>query len=100
MKICKEMQKLREYLTQKKIEWRDDSDIYDEFVEISPILDMSIYRTKFNHDGYLWSIVHGMGTYGEEKGLLELMTNRVNGGEPLGYLTADDVIALIEKYCF
>lgn len=94
MTVCEEMQKLRDYLDSKKIEW---SDVSDERV------GTWICRTHFDYKGYKWSVINGLGTYGgfyiDEKqnpGLLELMVDCVNGGEPVGYLKADDVIKYME----
>lgn len=96
MTICKEMSKLRQYLDNKGIKWKDTS-AYD---------NLWICRTHFELNGYRWSVINGFGTYGgwgalelegDNKCLLELMTNSVNNGEPIGYLTADDVIDYIEK---
>lgn len=54
--------------------------------------------------GENWSVINGFGTYGgfgllgeKNKGLLELWAEQVNDGTPLGNLTADDVINLMEK---
>lgn len=47
-------------------------------------------------------MIHGYGTYGgfngfeKDSGLLELMTSEVNGGAPIGYLKAEDIIGFIE----
>lgn len=105
MVVCKEMQKLRDYLDNKGIEWRDNSD------ELANAITgiWFICRTRFELNRNIWSVVNGNGTYGgvdiftgKNAGLLELMTNSVNDGEPVGHLTADEVIKYIEnrgKYC-
>ena len=94
MKICEEMSKLRQYLDDKGIEW----------VDASSNDSLWICRTHFELNGIRWSVTNGYGTYGGSGiirgyngGLLELMTNAVNNGEPIGWLTADNVIGYIEE---
>lgn len=93
MEICKEMLKLREYLDNKGIEWKDRSTIDS----------CTIYRTHYDYKDYKFSVVYGFGTYGGyspcfdiDKKLLEVMSECINGGEQVGYLTADDVIKYME----
>lgn len=99
MKICEEMQKLRNYLDEKKIEWRDDTEEYSETVKIA--------RTHFEYNDKFVSVINGFGTYGgwygsnypamtEEQnlGLLEVM---IDGEEPVGWLKAEDAIKLVEE---
>ena len=95
MTVCEEMQKLRDYLDSKKIEWIDKSDDWEMGW---------ICRTHFDYKGNHWSVINGLGTYGgfyhDEKHnakLLELMVSCVNDGEPVGYLKAEDVINYMEK---
>lgn len=90
-----EMERLRMMLDYNGLEWADKSD--------NKIPDMAIERTHLYFGETLCSIIHGYGTYGgynlfteRDEGLLELMCEKVNGGEPLGELTADDVIVIIE----
>jgi hypothetical protein len=80
--MVEEMVKLRQMLNEHHIKWVDKS-------------DMQIDRTHFYYRGFHWSVVNGYGTYGEDEGLLELMSNAVNGGEPIGYLTADEVMKMV-----
>ena len=96
MEICKEMVKLRKYLDEEGIEWLD----------ASSHARLWICRTHFWVNGYRWSVVNGYGTYGgkgilnennHNQGLLELMCNYVNGGEPVGWLKAYDVIDYIKQ---
>lgn len=95
-KVTEEMQKLRDYLDAHNIRWRDKS-------EKSANCQYWMCRTHFNLKGFRWSVIHGYGSYGGpspyniDTGTLELMTNALNGGEPLGYLSADNVIECIEK---
>lgn len=87
------MTKLRKLLTEQGIEWHDASATLE--------LDIQIDRTHFDYRDYFWSVINGFGTYGgydhyqTNKGLLELVSNAVNGGEPVGFLTAEQAIKLI-----
>lgn len=109
--MCDEMKKLRKYLNDNKIKWRDISSIttQDEFncavaYGIDPqFADVTIYRTHFSLYDYNWSVISGYGSYGgfsplngKDGGLLECMTDCINGGEPVGCLSAADVIKMIK----
>ena len=95
MKLCAEMKKLRDYLDSTCIPWEDKSEVGQH---------LQIERTHFfvKKNGCKWSVIHGFGTYGGwstyeiDKGLLELLAEDVNNGEPVGYLTAEDVICWIK----
>ena len=100
MKICEEMNKLRQYLDDKDIKWKDASTILGDKLWHR----LWICRTQFEINNNKWSVINGYGTYGGidgldgyNEGLLELMTNSVNNGEPIGWLTADNVIGYIEE---
>lgn len=89
-----EMLKLRKLLTMNGIEWHDASEI--------PDFPLQVDRTLFDFRGYKWSVINGHGTYGgfgilsdKNMGLLELTSEAVNGGEPFGFLTADQVMQLV-----
>lgn len=85
-----EMTKLRNALDARKIYWIDKSDTYErEF----PFLDMCIYRTWFLYNGNHYSVISGLGTYGGQWGLLELM---INDNEPKGSLTAEGVLTIMD----
>lgn len=90
--MCEEMIKLRKWLDEHGIEWRDDSYTYDD--------DFFIHRTKFTVGDRDFSVINGRGTYGGfnsmssyNQGLLEMWINEK--GEPTGFLTAEDVIAKV-----
>lgn len=85
--MTKEMELFRKMLDDNGIEWHDAS-VMDAY---------PITRTHFNYRGHFWSVIHGYGTFGgysyfrrRDDGLLELMSDAVNGGEPIGYLTAKE----------
>lgn len=94
MTIVDEMKKLRKYLDDHNIHWREVS--HD-----TP--DWWICRTHFEYKGFNWSVVNGYGTYGGivpgteiNHNKLELMVECVDDNEPIGWLTAEDVIGYIE----
>ena len=100
MKICEEMQKLRQMLDEKNIPWHDASEIMSEDKE----WPMWICRTHFEYKGMKISVVNGFGTYGgwfganpgtteeENMGLLEIM---IEGNEPVGWLKAEDIMEIL-----
>lgn len=98
MYVCDEMQKLRDFLDEKDITWRDNSE------NMKSTIEMWICRTLFEVGGHSFSVVNGFGTYGgwaganlSEKnlGLLEMMIDEC---EPFGWLTAEDIIILLNNY--
>lgn len=82
-----EMIKLRQMLDDMGIEWEDVSEHH------GILIDITIYRTHFEHKGRHISVIIGHGTYGGNKGLLEMWDGN---GEPEGYLTAKEVIERIK----
>ena len=97
MIICDEMKKLRGELDKRGIAWVDVSE--DNF----PGIDLWICRTHFRYGKYQVSVINGFGTYGgfffsekENEGMLEMMANCVNGGEPEGHLTANEVMKILD----
>lgn len=92
--MCNEMIKLRQWLFRNGIEWEDASSF------VLKLKSIGIIRTVFEYKGHSVSAVHGYGTYGgygvagTDAGLLEIM---VDGNDPEGYLTADDVIKRLEE---
>lgn len=96
MKIeCYELNKLKTYLDEQKIKYVVKSD--------SETTNYRIERIHFWINGYLWSVIHGYGTYGgfdsytRDKGLLELYTKQIQP-YPFGCLSCTDIIDLIERY--
>ena len=90
--MTKEMYELRKMLDAEGIDWHDKSEL-----GLRPI-----WRTHFEHRGYHWSVIHGFGTFGgfdyfghEDKGLLEVMSDAINNGEPIGWLTAERVMQYV-----
>lgn len=51
---------------------------------------------------FWWSVIHGYGTYGgfssidADRGLLEVMSDAINNGEPIGWLTAERVMQYVK----
>ena len=91
-----EMVRLRSLLDENGIPWVDKSTQRLTYPKELGFDDIFISRTHFEYRNYFWSAINGCGTYGEEEGLIELMSNAVNGGEPIGYLTADEVMNLVK----
>lgn len=103
MKMPSEVQKLRAMLTEMGIKWQDKSAIYPEnkildimkmFNVSREIADVSIYRTHFDVIGCHYSVIYSYNTYGGDEGLLEMM---VNGAEPTGWLTAEDIVSNVQE---
>lgn len=99
--MTEEMAKFRKLLNDNMVPWHDASKINQFEAPYAPC-NTDIYRTHFEWRGYKWSVINGFGSYGgwnsidqKNKGLLELMSEAVNGGEPVGYLTADEAIKLV-----
>lgn len=91
--MVSEMIKLRELLDRNNIQWHDDSEKGSTF-----FMD----RTHFWYRNYKWSIINGYGSFGGydplrniNYGLLELMSNAINGGEIVGELTAEEAIKIV-----
>lgn len=87
--VCPEMQKLRDILTEKEIEWHDGS---CEKTQICQTI-IKIGRKR-------WSAINGFGTEGGKKkiddpnfGLLELWDYTKN--DPAGWLSAENVLEKI-----
>ena len=92
--MTREMIKFRKLLDKNGIEWHDASDPAEDSFRID--------RTHFEYNRFHYSVVHGYGTYGgysnwndKDEGLLELMSNAINRGNPIGWLTADEAIQII-----
>lgn len=86
MVACREMEILRIFLTEEDIQWVDKS-------------DELICRTHFDFQKKHYSVINGLGTYGGQmngskynQGLLEVM---IDSDEPIGYLTAEEVVKLM-----
>lgn len=92
--MVEEMIKFRKMLDDRGIEWVDKSDPESQLYRID--------RTHFWYRNYHYSVINGYGTYGGNLypnngngGLLEVMSNAINDGEPEGWLTAEDVMKLV-----
>ena len=101
MEICKEMQKLRDWLDENNIPWMDQSEDYH--IDLGDLGKMWMCRTKFEIGGVLCSVINGYGSYGgfnsfekDNQGLLEIWADqKINDGSPEGYLTADEIIKMV-----
>ena len=85
-----QMTLLRNALDARKIEWLDDSDDLDRSF---PFLNMTIYRTKYVFKNRIWSVICGVGTFGADYGLLELM---IDNNEPIGSLSASTILGMMD----
>lgn len=88
--VCEEMQKLRKYLEENNIEYQDISESY-------------MCRTIFVYKKKRISVINGLGSYGgvdihtgENRGFLEVW-GKPFGKNPVGHLTADNIIATLWK---
>ena len=85
-----EMLKFRNALEVRGVEWINNSNNFDRSF---PFLDMIVYATVFRFNDSLWTVKSGFGTFGGDRGLLEL---RVDDGELVGSLTAQDVLRMMD----
>ena len=83
---------LRDILDEDGIQWKDKS-VNKQF-DGTPFV---ILRTHITYQGRFYSVIIGTGTYGGEHYKLELMSDAVNNGEPVGYLSVTDVIDIIKN---
>lgn len=88
-----EMNKLEDYLKANGFEYkREDQDV--ELMDIHQII-------VFENGVRSWDAICHYGSYGADKGLLEIMGNIVNekevGDSVEGWLTAEDVVNRIEE---
>lgn len=112
IEMCKEMKKLRNLLDSMGVEWTDESiitpqQLIDDMVSKGlpeSFVDTTMYRTHFMVNGHRASAINGFGSYGgydpmrkNNQGLLELMPNLDNMSEPIGHLTAEEVIDICFK---
>ena len=91
--MVSEMKKFRELLNNASIKWHDDSEKMETF-----FMD----RTHFWYRDYKWSVINGYCSYGGydpvtniNYGHLELMSNAVNGGEPIKIETAEEAFKIV-----
>lgn len=99
MEVCEEMQKLRNLLDEKNIQWIDNS---EDFKVSNNHLTMWICRTQFIYKAHAILVINGMGTYGGwgganlsevNLGLLEIM---IDENKPFGWLNAEECMELLE----
>lgn len=91
-----EMQRLRDMLDERGIEWHDASDEPFDWWHLHEYGSAGydrIWRTHFVTDRSEFSVICGYGSYGREFDLLECMVDRE---EPHGYLSAENVMEMVE----
>lgn len=82
-----ELEKLKKYL--------DENGIRNEWNSVLSDMDQIIvYDPK--HENRLWDVVSHYGSYGGYRGLLEIYGSLCT--DVIGWLTADDVIKIIENH--
>ena len=86
-----EMRRLRNALQARGVEYEDRSDDFDRSF---PFFDMTLYKIWFKHNGHTYEAMSGVGTLGNEWGLIEL---RVDQGEPFGSMTAEGVLKMLDR---
>ena len=92
-----ELDKLEQYLKDKKISYKREDRPADEF-------GFNFHKISVPDDGddYQWDAICHRGSYGYEQGLLEIYGSIVDedkdGDSVVGWLTADDVIKRIEGW--
>ena len=108
MEMCEEMRKLRLGLEARNIEYEDNSSVASEqqksrLESLGLDTNVDIYRTSFYVGKYSFSVISEYGTYGgyspitkEDQGLLECMSDKLASTDPIGFLTADEIFAIID----
>lgn len=96
MSRLKELNKLENYLRDNKIPYDriDEEGMY----KYNPRINRHQIMVPSKEFPWKWDVICHYGSYGYEQGLLEGMGNIFGGGEPEGYLTAEDVIERIKSY--
>ena len=91
-----EMDKLEAYLKENNIP-HERIDEY-EGSKYAPQIDRHQICVPSTELPWEWDVICHFGSYGYKEGLLEGMGNIFGGGDPEGWLTADDVIERIKNY--
>ena len=86
-----EMIKLRNALSARGIKWHDLSSNYGRTF---PFEDMTIYCTHFGYECREYTVTSGFGTFGADRGLLQL---DLDGEETQGSLTAENILTIMDK---
>ena len=84
---------LRDILDVDGIKWEDHSTTPKEIDGTMFVL----LRTHITYYGKFYSVIIGTGTYGGENYKLELMSDVVNNGDPIGGLTVTEVIDILKN---
>lgn len=86
-----EMVKLRNALDARGIQWQDLSSDYGRSF---PFADMTIYSTHFECGCRDYTVTSGFGTFGGDKGLLQLA---IDSEDTIGSLTAENILTIMDK---
>ena len=81
-----ELEKLKKYL--------DENGIRNEWNSVLSDMDQIIVYDQ-KHENRLWDVVSHYGSYGGDRGLLEIYGSLCT--DVIGWLTADDVIKIIKN---
>lgn len=106
---CPELKKLAEGLTKRKVLWYSQNETGTELFEVLKRLELGysgpyMERIKFEIGGHKWSCIHGVGSYGgihligkgKDEGLIEVLSDDYNDGDPIGHLTADYILSIVD----
>ena len=93
-----ELNKLEKYLREKHIPYEriDQDEILDQYGLARQLERHQICVPEADSKLKDWDVICNWGSYGFEEGLLELYGSLCDG-DVIGWLTAEDVIARIEK---
>lgn len=87
------MDTLRDVLDVDGIKWENKSPDAKEFEGGTFVL----LRTHITYRGKFYSVILGTGTHGWEDYKLELLSDQVNDGNPVGNLTVTEVIDIMKN---
>lgn len=88
-----EFHKLQKMLEENEIPFEKETLITGEHIMIP---DTKTWRNENNHDPKRISIICCTGSYGYERGLIEIWAPD-GGNDPVGYLNAEEGFAMIKK---
>lgn len=93
-----EFNKLIAYLKENKYDFGTRQESIGIYIGGKPTQEMEINTIKVNESqDKSWTAICSIGSYGYELGLLEVKDIPEDADDVTGFLTADDVIRMIEK---